>query len=179
MCWALPLPSVNVMLLWVRPGARLRGYDSLVMIRKSSSGETISSSSFNTRVGTPKLRGWAWLVVIGIPVFALGIYNGFRQISFCGGSAFSANGRIDYSDSCDKTIAAAAVPAFSLMGIGFVLILAAIIVRAVGQGRSTAITDAPALSVASRLEDLARLKSQGLVTDAEYETKRAQLLSRL
>lgn len=63
--------------------------------------------------------------------------------------------------ACEKSIAAAAVPTWILIVLGIVFVLMAILPRAIGKNRvagPAAATAAP--SVASQIEDIARLKDQ-------------------
>lgn len=82
--------------------------------------------------------------------------------------------------SCEKSIAAAAVPTWILIVLGIALVMVGIIIRAIGKNRVTASVAAPAEpTIASRLEDLARLKEQGLISVSEYDLKRTELMRQL
>lgn len=141
-------------------------------------------------VTQPKRRGWIWLVVIGLAMSIIGIIVGSVKTGGMCGSVFSPKSRVaelydtlqgsfgGAASDCKDSIAAAAVPTWILIVLGIIMILAGIIVRSIGNNRPAAAT-APAPSVASQIEDLSRLKEQGLVSDEEYEAKRAELLSRL
>lgn len=139
---------------------------------------------------TRKRRGWLWLLITGSVLLVLGITAGTNQQggSLCG-SVFSPDspaaelydtlqGAYGGVASCEKSIAAAAVPTWIFLGLGVVLILTGIIVRAIGNSRPAVLQVQPP-SVASQLEDLSRLKEQGLLSPEEFEAKRVELLSKL
>lgn len=137
-----------------------------------------------------KRRGWIWLVVLGIIAAIIGIIVGSQKAGGLCGSVFSPKslaaelydtlqGAYGGVAECKANIAAAAVPTWILIGLGVVLILTGIIVRTIGNIRP-AVASAPAApSVAAQIEDLSRLKSQGLISDEEFDVKRAELLTRL
>lgn len=128
-------------------------------------------------------------MVIGLATSIIGIIIGSVKTGGMCGSVFSPKSTVaelydtlqgsfgGAAADCKESIAAAAVPTWILIVLGIIMILAGIIVRSIGNNRPAAV--APAPSVASQIEDLSRLKEQGLVTDEEYEAKRAELLSRL
>lgn len=149
----------------------------------------MSKNQFNTRISAPKRRGWIWLVVIGVVTSAIGIVVGSVKSGMCG-SVFSPQSTVaelydtlqgSYGGAtarCKASIASAAVPTWILIVLGVILVITAIIVRSIGNSRPS-VAAAPAPTVATQIEDLSRLKEQGLVTDEEFESKRAELLSRL
>ncbi|HEX9086149.1 MAG TPA: SHOCT domain-containing protein [Arthrobacter sp.] len=137
-----------------------------------------------------KRRGWLWLGLIGLAAIVIGIIIGSQKVGRLCGSVFvpksiaaqlydtlqgSYGGA---ADECKNSIASASVPTWILIVLGIVMIVTAFILRSVAN-RPTVAPAAPAPSVASQIEDLSRLKQQGLVTDEEFEAKRAELLSRL
>ena len=138
----------------------------------------------------PRRRGWIWLVVIGLLAAIVGIVNGSMKAGGMCGSVFSPDNHVaELYDSitgsygggvsqCKSAIAAHAVPTWILIVLGVILVLTGIIVRSIGNNRPSVVT-VPAPTVASQIEDLSRLKAQGLVSDEEFEAKRAELLSRL
>lgn len=135
-----------------------------------------------------KRRGWIWLVGIGIVVAVIGIIIGFQTAGrLCGGVFRPSSPAAEYYDlmggnggmaSCNRSIAAMAVPTWILIVIGIVMVLTAILVRSIGNYRPTSAVAPVAPSVAAQIEDLSRLKGQGLISDEEFNTKRAELLSR-
>jgi hypothetical protein len=149
-------------------------------------GETLSKP-----VKHPKRRGWIWLVVIGLVTSIIGIIVGSMKAGGMCGSVFSPKSQVaelydtlqgsfgGAAADCKESIAAAAVPTWILIVLGVILVLAGVIIRSIGNNRTTVITAAAAPSVASQIEDLSRLKEQGLVSDEEFEAKRTELLSRL
>ena len=138
------------------------------------------------------VRGWLWLVIVGPVVTIIGIIIGSTSTGSMCGSVFSPKSTVaelydtlggslgGAARSCEKSIAAAAVPTWILIVLGIALVLVGIIVRAIGKNRAAAlkvVSGEP--TVASRLEDLARLKDQGLITVAEYDLKRTELMRQL
>jgi hypothetical protein len=137
-------------------------------------------------------RGWAWLVVLGLVTFVIGIITGSVKAGDMCGSVFSPTSNVAaiYDTlggspggavaDCKESIAAQAVPTWILIVLGVILVLAGLIVRSIGNNRPTIITAAPAApSAATRIEELSRLKSQGLISEEEFESKRIELLGRL
>lgn len=137
------------------------------------------------------VRGWMWLVIVGPVVTIIGIIIGSISAGSMCGSVFAPESRVaEYYDAmggyggaaraCEKSIAAAAVPTWILIVLGIALIMVGIIVRAIGKNRAAApkvVSGEP--TVASRLQDLARLKDQGLITVSEYDLKRTELMRQL
>ena len=138
-----------------------------------------------------KRRGWVWLVVIGIATAIVGVIVGFQTAGrLCGGVFRPSSPAAEYYDlmggsggmaSCNRSIAAMAVPTWLLIVVGIVLILVGILVRTIGNSRPAVVAAAApaAPSVAAQIEDLSRLKEQGLISDEEFNAKRAELLARL
>lgn len=138
------------------------------------------------------VRGWLWLVIIGPVVTIVGIIIGSLSVGSMCGSVFSPKNHVaelydslrgslgGAASSCEKSIAAAAVPTWILIVLGIALILVGIIIRAIGKNRATGTVAAPTEpTIASRLEDLARLKDQGLISIPEYDLKRTELMRQL
>lgn len=137
------------------------------------------------------VRGWMWLVIVGPILTIIGIVVGLVGTGPMCGSVFAPESRVaQYYDSyggfggatraCEKSIAAAAVPTWILIVLGIVFILMGILIRAIGKNRTPGRAEAPAVpSVASQLEDLARLKDKGLITIGEYDLKRTFLMRQL
>lgn len=137
-----------------------------------------------------KHRGWVWLVVIGIIASIIGIVTGFQKTGSLCGSVFNpkslaaelydAMGGYGGAAECRRNIASAAVPTWVLIVLGIVLVLTGIIVRSIGNSGPTAtaaMQTGP--SIATQIEDLSRLKEQGLVSAEEFDDKRAELLRRI
>lgn len=138
------------------------------------------------------VRGWLWLVIVGPVVTIVGIIIGSMSTGSMCGSVFSPKNHVaelydsmrgslgGAASSCEKSVAAAAVPTWILIVLGIALVLVGIIIRAIGKNRAAAprmVSGEP--SVASRLEDLARLKDQGLISVSEYDLKRTELMRQL
>ncbi|MDJ0319996.1 SHOCT domain-containing protein [Pseudarthrobacter sp. PS3-L1] len=136
-----------------------------------------------------KRRGWIYLVVIGLVTSTVGIVVGSMKTGGMCGSVFSPRSNVaalydtlqgsfgGAAADCKESIAAAVVPTWILIVLGIVLVLAGIIVRSIGNnGPTFAAVASP--SVATQIEDVSRLKEQGLVSDEEFEAKRAELLGR-
>ncbi|QYF88500.1 SHOCT domain-containing protein [Arthrobacter sp. PAMC25284] len=136
-------------------------------------------------------KGWIWLVVLGAIASLIGIIMGFQKAGGLCGSVFRPDSMAaeladtlrgsfgGYGASCDKSIASMAVPTWILIVVGIALILTGIIVRAIGSSRP-AVMAAPAVSaVESEMDILSRIHAKGLLSDEEYEAKRAELVNRL
>ncbi|MET4062155.1 putative membrane protein [Arthrobacter sp. UYP6] len=149
------------------------------------------SESTMSEESAPKRRGWIWLVVIGVITSIIGIIVGSTKTGSLCGSVFNPkslsaeiydtlSGSYGGAEAnCRESISAAAVPTWILIVLGIMLVVAGIIVRSIGNNRPTVVAAPAAPSVASQIEDLSRLKEQGLVSDEEFEAKRAELLCRL
>lgn len=121
------------------------------------------------------VRGWMWLVILGPILTIIGIVVGLTGTGNMCGSVFAPESRVaQYYDSmggfggatraCEKSIVAAAVPTWILIVLGIVFVLMAILLRAIGKNRTPGRVEAPAApSVASQIEDLARLKDKGFI----------------
>lgn len=137
------------------------------------------------------VRGWMWLVILGPILTIIGIIVGVTATGSMCGSVFAPESRVaQYYDSyggfggatraCEKSIAAAAVPTWILIVLGIVFVLVAILLRAIGKTRAAGKVTAPAApTIASRIEELARLKDQGLISVSEYDLKRTELMRQL
>lgn len=137
-----------------------------------------------------KRRGWVWLVIIGIITAIIGLTVGFQKAGGLCGSVFKPDslaaelydsmGGYGGAAECRRNIASAAVPTWVLIVLGIVLILTGIIVRSIGTSRPTVTAVAhTGPSIATQIEDLSRLKEQGLVSVEEFDAKRAELLRRI
>jgi len=78
---------------------------------------------------------------------------------------------------CYRSIDSAGVPTWTLIVLGMVVVLTGVIIRVVTINRYAA--GAATQSVPSQIEELERLQQQGLITDEEFNAKRAELLNRL
>lgn len=137
-----------------------------------------------------KRRGWVWLVVIGSVTAIIGIFVGFQKAGGLCGSVFKPDslaaelydsmGGYGGAAECRRNIASAAVPTWVLIVMGIVLVLTGIIVRTIGNSQPPVTAVVPAgPSIATQIEDLARLREQGLISAEEFDAKRTGLLARL
>lgn len=139
--------------------------------------------------------GWVWLACLGIIAASIGIGVGANKTGNLCGSVFKPdNLSAEYADAlsgtrygsavadCKDAIAAAATPTWFLIGLGVVLVLAGVIVMSItNRPAGSPVVQAaapPAPSVTAQLEELARLKEQGLISDDEFDAKRTELLAR-
>lgn len=135
-----------------------------------------------------KSRGWIWRPIVGVIVAIIGVVVGSQKVGSLCGSVFQPdNHAAELYDSmggyggeaeCQQNIAAAGVPIWILIVMGIVLVLTGVIVRAISNNRPD-VVQAQVPSLASQLEDLARLKDQSLISAEEFDVKRAELLKRL
>jgi hypothetical protein len=148
---------------------------------------------------TTKRWGGIWFggitAFIGIITASIGINTGNQKAGYLCGSVFEPESlTAEYVDagrggntavtSCNQQIAALTVPTWLPIVLGIALIViafvGAVIVWTIGNSRSTVVSAAPAApSVATQLEDLTRLKDQGIISAEEFDAKRAELLDRL
>lgn len=141
---------------------------------------------------TSKSTAWIWLVIIGPILTIVGIIIGSQKMGSLCGTVFSPQSHAAElfdtlygspgggASSCRQSITSAAVPTWILIVLGIILVLTSIVLRAITNNRAgTPAPAASAPSVATQIEDLARLHKQGLVNDDEFETKRAELMSKL
>lgn len=127
-------------------------------------------------------RGWIWLVIIGMVVSIIGIIVGSQKAGSLCGSVFSPQSHAaELFDTlygspgggeveCRQSIAGAAVPTWILIVLGIVVALTGIVVRSIGNSRPVPVAVAPAPSVATQVEELARLHQQG--SSAPRSTRR-------
>lgn len=135
-----------------------------------------------------KSKAWVWLAVIGPVLTIIGIIIGSQKAGSLCGSVFRPDslaaelydtmGGYGGASDCRRSIASAAVPTWILIVLGIVLVLTAIVVKTIGNNRGVAVPTATP-GAAAQIEDLTRLKDKGLITQAEYEAKRAEMLRRL
>jgi uncharacterized membrane protein len=139
-----------------------------------------------------KSTAWIWLATVGPILTIIGILIGSQKMGSLCGSVFSPQSHAAElfdtlygspgggASSCRQSITSAAVPTWILIVLGIILVLTAIVVRSITSNRVGAPAPAaPAQSVATQIEDLSRLHQQGLINDHEFETKRAELMTRL
>lgn len=86
----------------------------------------------------------------------------------------------DYASECREDMVGATATTWVLIGLGvLVSLVSALIMATIRSGRSKVSTALPAVeTLATRIEDLARLRDKGLISPEEYEWKRQELLSR-
>lgn len=137
-----------------------------------------------------KSKAWIWLVVLGPILTIIGIIMGSSKVGGLCGSVFNSQGLAAQlydtmggsgaANECRRDIASMAVPTWIFIVLGIVLVLTGIIVRPILNNRpAPAVIQPTPPSVATQIEDLSRLKEQGLLSDDEFTAKRAELLSRL
>ncbi|MHA7297668.1 SHOCT domain-containing protein [Pseudarthrobacter sp. MDT3-1] len=144
-----------------------------------------------TKQAPAKSKAWIWLVVLGPILTIIGIIIGSSKSGMCGSvfrsdslaaELFDSMGGYGYGSAaadCQERIAAAAVPTWILIVLGIALVLTGIVVRSIINNRPAPTVVQQAPSVATQIEDLSRLKEQGLLSDEEFKAKRAELISRL
>jgi hypothetical protein len=133
-------------------------------------------------------RGWIWLIAAGFSVSITGIVVGVQKVGpLCGSPLMPQSRAAEIFDAlrrgsraaaeCYRNADSAAAPTWILIVLGIGLVLAGVIVRVVSINRYAAAAASP--SVASHIEELARLQRQGLISDDELNTRRAELLNGL
>lgn len=165
-----------------------------IMVLADSPPPPLAAASF---AGHPKPakkagNGWWWGISAGAVLIIIGIIYGFQPAgSYCSApfkdsdmaeymDAFAPEYgyRSDFAGGCVADLASAVTTTWILIGLGILIALvSALIMATVRSGSSRAAAAAPAAqSLASKIEDLARLRDQGLVSAEEYEWKRRELL---
>ena len=96
----------------------------------------------------------------------------------------TGRGGNDAVASCNQSIASLTIPTWTLIWLGIALVLTAIVVGvivwAIGNSRPAMVAAAPAATTAAtQLEALTRLRGQGIISDEEFDAKRAEVLDRL
>lgn len=137
--------------------------------------------------------GWWWGVAAGTVLIVVGIVFGFQPAgSYCG-APFKASNMAeymdayapsygyssDYSSECREDMVGATTTTWVLIGLGVLVTLASALIMATirsGRARTAAGPSTSVQTMASRIEDLARLRDKGLVSPEEYEWKRQELL---
>lgn len=112
---------------------------------------------------------WISLLVVGMILGAFGILQGTHTDNSYYGMNFTAG-------------TSATVTAWLLVGFSILLILSALVVR--GSQNKTVVISTPApapvpTSTTKKLEELDGMRKSGLITDAEFEAKRKDLLDRM
>ncbi|MFM9432568.1 MULTISPECIES: hypothetical protein [unclassified Arthrobacter] len=95
-------------------------------------------------------RVWTWLFVFGPLAAGAGIFLGSQKVGNMCGSVFRADnftaayydslGGVGAEAACNQSIAAAAIPTWILIVLGIILVLAAVIIRTVGDEGPIAVT---------------------------------------
>ena len=134
--------------------------------------------------------GWWWGISAGAVLIIIGIFYGFQPAgSYCSAPFKNSNMaeymdayapeygyHTDYAGDCVADLSSATTTTWILIGLGILVALVSALIMATLRSGSSR-TAAPAVqSFASKIEDLARLRDQGLVTPEEYEWKRQELL---
>jgi hypothetical protein len=133
-------------------------------------------------------RGWIWLIAAGFSVSITGIVVGVQKTGpLCGSALMPQSRAAEIFDAlrsgshaaaeCYRSVDSAAAPTWTLIVLGIALVLAGVIIRVVSINRYATGSASP--SVVSQIEELARLQRQGLISDDELNTRRAELLNRL
>lgn len=141
--------------------------------------------------------GWLLGVAAGAILIIWGIVHGYTPAGRNCGAPFkessvseymdaiaqdSGLGRTTYAADCRDNIASATVWVWVLILIGVLLILASAIImaifRAAHASRAAIPAAQPMPTTASQIEELARLRDNGLVTPEEFEWKKHDLLRR-
>ena len=131
-------------------------------------------------------RGWVWLIAVGFAASIVGIVVCLQKAGpLCGSPLIPQSREAEILDAlrpgsraageCYRNIDAAAIPTWTLIALGLVMVLIAVVIRVVTINRFSA--SAP--SVAAQLDDLARRHKEGLISTEEFNAKRADLLNRL
>ena len=138
-----------------------------------------------------KSKSWLWLFFFGLVSLVIGISIGSTSVgSLCGnvfsGDHFSAElydtmGTGGGAEStCIRKATAAAVPTWIFIVLGIILIITSLIFRQMPK-REPVVISAPHAekSLTETIAELTTLKAQGVITDAEFEAKRKDLLERM
>lgn len=141
----------------------------------------------NMRPGT----AWYCGILSGLILIVVGFVYGFSPAGNTCGAPFKESNVAAYADAygldngygyggfeaqCEANIADATVTTWVLIGFGVLIALvSALIMATIRSGHSRRTASAPQ-GLVSRIEDLARLRDKGLITTAEYEKKRLELI---
>ena len=164
-------------------GVQLRPDNRIFWNTRVFQGGDIES---NVRQDPMTRRGWVWLIAVGFAVSIVGIIVGLQKAGpRCGSPLVPQSREAEILDAlrpgsraageCYRNIDAAAIPTWTLIALGLVMVLIAVVIRVVTINRFSA--SAP--SVAAQLDDLARRHKEGLISTEEFNAKRADLLNRL
>ncbi|MBT2594067.1 SHOCT domain-containing protein [Arthrobacter sp. ISL-72] len=177
------------------------GYEIQQTITPLQPGHPGPPAPFETLTVTgPRKRkpgsAWFWGIGGGAALICLGLLNGFMPAGSNCGAPFKKSSVAEYMDAlsldnglgytgyaaeCRASIADATALTWVLVVIGVIVLLASFLIQAVirsGQSNRPPAAPAEAPTVASQIEDLARLRDKGLVTPEEFEWKRQDLLRR-
>ena len=134
-------------------------------------------------------RGWVWLIAAGFSVSITGIIVGLQKAGpLCGSALMPQSRAAEIFDAlrsrsraaaeCYRSVDSSAVPTWTLIVLGIALVLAGVIIR-VSEATNRYAASAASPSVVSQIQELVRLQRQGLISDEELNTRRAELLNRL
>ncbi|MFB0835697.1 hypothetical protein ACX8Z9_04650 [Arthrobacter halodurans] len=135
-----------------------------------------------------KGNGLAWgLGVSGVVLAIAGIAVGSTEVGYCGTPFAPDDGIAQLRDTlvglsgnaaaCPGELAGPTMMAWALTLLGVALFVAGLIVGNVPRRAPVVVQAAPAArTAADRLDDLDRLQAAGAVTEAEYASKRADIL---
>ncbi|MFD1211495.1 SHOCT domain-containing protein [Arthrobacter sp. GCM10027362] len=131
------------------------------------------------------------LMIVGPILAAIGIIMGNVKVGELCGTVFSGkhsaaelfDTMVAFGSSeevCQEQAAAQGFWVWGLIGAGVLVFLVGVIVRSItNRPVAASVQAAPAPTAASQMEDLARLRDSGLISEEEFETKRRELLHRL
>lgn len=147
--------------------------------------------------GTPTPKpgaGWFWGVGAGAALIVMGLLTGFSPAGSDCGSPFNRDNRVaklkdalssdyglgitSYAAECKESIDAASTWTWVLIIVGVLVLLGSVIIRAILRSTQPNRETNVRPTIASQIEDLARLRDQGLITPEEFEWKRMDILRR-
>lgn len=139
-------------------------------------------------------RGSVWFLGVGVGVvlIVIGLIKGFSSAGPNCGAPFKKDAVAEYMDAisldnglvthfaagCRSKIADATMVTWILIILGVIVMLASFLIQAVIRAGQRTSPTPVAPTMATQIEDLARLRDKGLITPEEYEAKRQELLGR-
>lgn len=133
------------------------------------------------------------MMVTGGVLALAGIVKGFLRVGDLCGSPFRPDSlAAEIYDTlegsfggaaaeCESKISGSLVWVIALIGLGVILFAVGMIMRTIAKNRPAG-TGTPGTAqqgIGSQIEELSRLRDQGLITPEEYELKKSELLSRM